>query len=229
MSAHRPSTPRLALAVVGMNTVWLASVLCAAQGLPWIGPVLAIAFAGVMLSGSKEYLADTWLIVLAIAAGLIADSLLYHIGLIAFPEPANWGKPVPLWMLGLWINLAAALPACLYWLIDRPGLAAIFGLIGGPAAYYSGQQFGAITVSGLLAYLIVGIAFALAMILFSLFTAKTRGLTQKSITPAPAPGSGSGSGSGSDLEPNTNKNLAPLPGAGAEPLPEPLPGAGVGA
>ena len=49
----------------------------------------------------------------------------------------------PPWMIGLWLNFAATLNQSLGWLHGRPLLAALFGAIGGPLAYYGGARLGA--------------------------------------------------------------------------------------
>ena len=57
-------------------------------------------------------------------------------------------------MVSLWLNFAATLNVSLAWLRSRYLLAAIFGGVAGPLAYYSGAKLGATealpTMSGIL-------------------------------------------------------------------------------
>ena len=46
-------------------------------------------------------------------------------------------------MVCLWLNFAATLNASLAWLRGRTLLAALFGGVGGPLAYYGGAKMGA--------------------------------------------------------------------------------------
>ena len=46
-------------------------------------------------------------------------------------------------MIGLWMNFAATLNVSMAWLRGRYLLAAAFGAIGGPLAYYGGAKLGA--------------------------------------------------------------------------------------
>jgi hypothetical protein len=54
----------------------------------------------------------------------------------------NW--LVPLWLVSMWALFATTLNVSLKWLKDRYVLAAVFGAIGGPVAYYAGHRIGAV-------------------------------------------------------------------------------------
>jgi hypothetical protein len=49
----------------------------------------------------------------------------------------------PPWMVCLWLNFAATLNVSMAWLRGHYLLAALFGAIGGPLAYFSGAGLGA--------------------------------------------------------------------------------------
>ena len=55
--------------------------------------------------------------------------------------PAPFSPP---WLIALWLNLAAALNFSLAWLKGRHLLAAAFGAVGGPLAYYGGAKLGGV-------------------------------------------------------------------------------------
>jgi len=91
--------------------------------------------------------------------GLLFDTALVAAGIFdprrqLFPHPFS-----PPWMIGLWLNFAAILNQSLGWLHGRPLLAALFGAVGGPLAYYGGARLGATeTIPGMegLAILAIG-------------------------------------------------------------------------
>ena len=124
---------------------WLISVLGAASGWPWAGPVAVLLWAVLHLRLNRGHHKTEWRLILAAAgAGYLLDSGLVLTGYLAFPEPARLGYPSTLWMVALWINLATTLRHSLGWLQGRILLAALFGGIGGAAAYYAGDRLGAI-------------------------------------------------------------------------------------
>jgi hypothetical protein len=67
-------------------------------------------------------------------------------------------------MVMLWVNLATTMNVSLGWLRSRYTLAAVFGAIGGPMAYYSGAKLGAMTaLPPLQSLVVIGAAWAVAM------------------------------------------------------------------
>ena len=51
----------------------------------------------------------------------------------------------PPWDVVLWMQFATILPFCLGWLSRRYLLCSVLGLIGGPMAFYAGEQIGAVS------------------------------------------------------------------------------------
>jgi hypothetical protein len=67
-------------------------------------------------------------------------------------------------MVMLWVNLAATMNDSMGWLRGRYALAAVFGAVGGPMAYYGGAKLGAMTALPQFTSLItIGAAWAVAM------------------------------------------------------------------
>ena len=98
---------------------------------------------------------------IGVLCGLVLDGTMVALGLTSFPPFG--GQTLPLWMLCLWANFAAVLPYMVPWLAGRRSLAVVFGTAGGPLAYFSAVQLGAIEVASLIGYSAVGLAWALAM------------------------------------------------------------------
>jgi hypothetical protein len=62
------------------------------------------------------------------------------------------------------VNLATTMNVSMGWLRGRYALAAVFGAMGGPMAYYSGAKLGAmIALPPLQSLVVIGAAWAVAM------------------------------------------------------------------
>lgn len=99
---------------------------------------------GVHLTLAKNRSGELKLLVGAGILGFLFDTTLVATGVfmpVAYLLPKTFSPP---WMVALWLNFAATLNVSLAWLREeRYQLAAAFGAIGGPIAYYSGAKLGA--------------------------------------------------------------------------------------
>lgn len=86
------------------------------------------------------------LAILAGAVGFFIDTAL--IWLEAFVPKGVSGslRLSPAWMIGLWLNFSTSLNSLFTWLKQKRILSVLLGLIGGPAAYYSGASLDAAVV-----------------------------------------------------------------------------------
>lgn len=144
---------------------WLISVLGAANGWPWAGPLAVLLWVLLHLRLNRGHYKTEWILILSAAgAGYLLDSVLVLTGYLAFPEAARLGYPSTLWMVALWINLATTLRHSLGWLRGRVVLCALFGGAGGAAAYYAGGRLGAIHLPDpMIASLLICLLWALAL------------------------------------------------------------------
>jgi hypothetical protein len=122
---------------------WFTAVLGAAGGAPWLGPLVMVPVLAVHLSLTDDRQRELKLLLAAGLLGFLYDTALVSAGVFSplrhlVPHPFS-----PPWMVGLWMNFAATLNVSMVWLRGRYLLAAIFGAIGGPLAYYSGAKLGA--------------------------------------------------------------------------------------
>jgi hypothetical protein len=122
---------------------WFACVLGAAhQQVLWavLGTLTYIALHAWHSASPK---AEIGLLIKALAFGLLADSLIMHLGFIDFRD--SWPAPYlsPLWMWTLWLLVATTINGSLSWLRGRPILAALLGAICGPMSYEAGIKLGA--------------------------------------------------------------------------------------
>ena len=75
--------------------------------------------------------------------GVIVDSSQQALGLLAFKTEPDWPLWLPLWVFVIWAQFATLFHYALYWLKGRYLLAGLFGIIGGPLAYWAGVRMGA--------------------------------------------------------------------------------------
>jgi hypothetical protein len=150
--------------ITAFQVAWFAAVLGAANGLPWLGVIVIPAVLILHLILSSNWRPELLLAFCAALLGFVFDSTLIAAG--AF-SPIPYGFPEPLsslWMVMLWVNLATSINVSMSWLSGRYVLAAMFGAVGGPMAYYSGAKLGAMTrMPNPGNLLCIGIAWAIAL------------------------------------------------------------------
>lgn len=127
---------------VAFQSAWFAAVLGAAHQIPLWGTACVIAAVIWHLGVSARPAQEAKLIALAGAIGLIVESAIAIQGNVTYPsgQPVTWLAPY--WMVALWGELAIALNVTMRWLKRRLWLAALFGAIGGPAAFSAGVGLG---------------------------------------------------------------------------------------
>ncbi len=123
---------------------WFACVLGAAHGMPWAGPLGAAAIVAWHLARAAQPGQELALVVVAAVTGALFETLLVQAGWVRFGTGVLIEGTAPYWMVALWTIFATTLNVSLRWLRARTGLAALFGAIGGPAAYYAGAELGAL-------------------------------------------------------------------------------------
>lgn len=140
---HAPTMISTLANAIGFQLVWFAAVIGAANGLPWLGPLAALAFAAAVLARGGRRREDLTLLAVALPLGFALDTLWVRTGLVAFAAP--WpGSVAPPWIVAMWLGFALTLNHSLARLRDLPWLAAALGAIGGPLAYLAAARgFGA--------------------------------------------------------------------------------------
>ena len=110
---------------------WFVCILC---GSFWAGifTLMAITFHFII---SRQRPEDTVAVLIAIALGLLHDSLLLHSGHIQFVESACLP---PLWLVCLWALLGITLNHSLVWIYSRSLWSALLGAIAAPLSYLAG-------------------------------------------------------------------------------------------
>ncbi|MDN5923424.1 MAG: DUF2878 domain-containing protein [Xanthomonadales bacterium] len=127
---------------IGYEAVWFCAVIAAAHGLAWPGLLAFAAFAVWQLAMSKHRQVEYKLLVVALCCGLLLDGLLAASGLLGYAtaSPALPPGGAPLWILALWAAFALTLTQSLGYLQKHLWLAALFGALGGPLAFWCAAQ-----------------------------------------------------------------------------------------
>ncbi len=162
--------------VIGFQAVWLASVYGAGRGIGWLGPVAAIVFVAASLIFSPQRQSDLRMLAIAIPVGFAVDSLFAISNWLNYSSAMPWQNLAPLWIVGMWAGFAVTLKHSLGFLSNQPLAAALFGLIGGPFAYWiAANTFNALQLAGPSVFSVLGaLAIAWAIVLPLLYLAERR-------------------------------------------------------
>lgn len=170
---------RVVVNLAAYQAGWLACVLGAANGMPWAGPLVVLAFVGIHLRLSKRPGPEFGLIISAVLIGLVADSVLVFSGLVSYPSGTWIEGFAPYWILAMWAMFATTLNVSMKWLRNRNAMAAALGAVGGPLAYLAGEKLGAITFNQpLFALAALAVIWAVAMPLLVALARRMDGMSE---------------------------------------------------
>ena len=125
---------------------WLLTVTSGAGTWYMTGPLFAIGVVWWHLEKAKKPGIEGLLLFLICIVGFSLDSVLVSAGVLQFQNGQIYSFLAPVWMLALWLLFGTTLNVSLRWLKGRPGLAALFGAVGGPLAYFAGEKLGAVII-----------------------------------------------------------------------------------
>ena len=141
---------------------WFASVIGAANNMPWLGVQLIIAVLAWHFIQAKQAGLELTLLLIALLIGGLFDQMLLSTGLISY-EAHGWSiHLVPAWILTMWAGFVTLLNISLRWMRGRLLLSVLFGAIGGPLAYAAAAGLGAVRLNDdLLSYLTLSFGWAI--------------------------------------------------------------------
>ena len=125
------------------QAAWFACVLGAAHGRSGWGVLAVAAVVALTWAASNARGDELRLTALALLMGLVWDTALLQLGLLAYASPGPLPALAPPWILALWALFATLLRGPLTWLQGRPLLAAALGAAGGPLSYLAAVRLGA--------------------------------------------------------------------------------------
>ena len=129
---------------IAFQAGWLACVLSAAAGYPWLGTSIIILLLLVHLRLVAQPRPELLLILMVSLLGGLWDSILVSSGAVVFASGTLLPYAAPYWIVAMWALFASTLNASLNWLKRHLGLSALLGAIAGPAAYYAGHRLGGV-------------------------------------------------------------------------------------
>jgi hypothetical protein len=132
---------------IAFQVGWFACVLGAANGMPWLGPIVVTAAVALHLARARRPLPELWLVCCAMVFGLVADSLLLATGWLSYPAGLWLPGLAPYWIVAMWALFATTLNVSMGWMRGRPLLTFLMGAVGGPLSYLAGQKLGAIDLN----------------------------------------------------------------------------------
>ncbi|MDH4125963.1 MAG: DUF2878 domain-containing protein [Gammaproteobacteria bacterium] len=143
---------------------WFSSVYGGAKQMPWLGPLAVALVLLLHFSLARGRRAELMLILSCAAIGAAFDSSLVAMDWVQYPSGMFSEFAAPFWIITMWMLFATTLNVSMRWLRERPALASICGLTGGPLTYLAGQQLGGIVLlEPLPALLALGIGWAVMM------------------------------------------------------------------
>lgn len=143
---------------------WVVTVAGAGAGYWWAGPLALLAFAAVTFRLTPWPRTDFALMCLACLLGLAIDTGFVQLGLLRYSEPVPFMDLAPIWILGMWMSFALTLNHSLRLFKQHLAWAALFGLVGGPLAYYvAASRFDAVEMLAVpaLAYGAIAVVWAI--------------------------------------------------------------------
>lgn len=159
------------------QAAWFSCVIGGAStDYHWTGVAVVAIVVAVHLSRAHSVGHEAVLILLTTLLGTAWDSALMTAGLFSFSNGVVFTTLIPIWMMAMWALFATTLNVSMRWMKDRYLLAALFGAIGGPLAYYAGYRLGAIEFSNTVNALIaVGAGWTVIMPLLMFLTTRFNG------------------------------------------------------
>lgn len=141
---------------------WFACVLGGAGQWHVAGSLVAMAIVVFHLSQADQWAREMRLLLIALAVGVVWESVLVATGLLIYThgQLATWLAPH--WIMVMWVLFATTFNVSLSWLKHRPILSVLMGAVGGPLAFLAGQSLGAVEIpNDTLAVLVLAVGWGL--------------------------------------------------------------------
>lgn len=170
----------LFLNVVAFQVGWFSAVMTAANNIPLVGVLVMFLAIALHLYLAKRPRIELLLVAMCGTIGAMFDTLLVGFGWVDYPSGYLLGGVAPYWIVAMWMLFATTLNVSLRWLRGNHTLAVLFGLVGGPLAYFTGEKLGGIVlVDFTAAMLALGIGWGVMMPLLTLLATRFDGTHQR--------------------------------------------------
>jgi hypothetical protein len=149
---------------LAFDAAWFAAVAGGAAGWPWTGSLPALLVVALHLAVTRQTAWQELKLVAAITVfGVLLETGLMAAGVISYVGAAPGQILPPVWIWALWVGFATLPNASLRWMQGRWKLQALFGLLFGPLAYWTGAKMGAASFPGATGTALVAIALVWAL------------------------------------------------------------------
>lgn len=125
---------------LGYQSVWFATLFGAANGYFWLGFFCSLVFGCLMLVLGGKAKQDIRIVTIALAVGIATDTFFAASGLILYTMPWAIAGFAPLWIIALWLSFSFTLNHSMAFLRNNYLFAMLFGLFGGPLAYWCADR-----------------------------------------------------------------------------------------
>ena len=152
--------------IVAFQLSWWGCILGAAKGLTYLGPAMMIIFLIVHYFLFVTDIRELYLVAIFGVLGTLIDSLMFLSG--SFIYSGSYTPDIfvaPLWITAMWAGFSATVNHSMSWLKGKWLLMVAAGIVFGPAAYFTGEKFGAIEfhLSFLSSAIVIAIVWGLSM------------------------------------------------------------------
>jgi hypothetical protein len=135
---------RLTINIVAFQTGWFSCVLGAANGQPYLGPIVVAVVIALHLALAARPVRELVVVLVAAVLGTAFDSMLVQSGWLTYFNGILVAGSAPYWIIAMWMSFATTLNVAVRWLRGRVFIAALFGAVGGPLSYLAGDGLGAL-------------------------------------------------------------------------------------
>ncbi|TVS09475.1 MAG: DUF2878 domain-containing protein [Gammaproteobacteria bacterium] len=139
--------PVIIFNLIALKATWFACVMGGATSLPWIGVAAVAVLVALHLWLSPRVWPEIYLLATVGFAGAVWETFLVRADFLIYPSGTLLSGTAPVWIVALWVGFATCLNVGMRWLKGRYVIAALFGAVGGPMAFYGGSQLGGVTFS----------------------------------------------------------------------------------
>lgn len=125
---------------LGYQAVWFVTLFSASKGHFWFGFFSSLVFSGLMLFFGGNAKKDCQIVLIGLILGVSIDSVFAASGWIEYSQAWPSINIVPLWIIALWLSFSFTLNHSMSFLRKNYLMAAVFGFIGGPLAYWCADR-----------------------------------------------------------------------------------------
>ena len=155
---------------LGYQAVWFATLLGASLGYFWLGFLCSVLFAAIMLGFGGKAKADMRIVTIGLILGVAIDSMFAASGWIRYAMPWEAVSMAPLWIIALWLSFSFTLNHSMEFLRHNYVVATVFGLLGGPLAYWCADRlFNVIEYGTDVSLVMIGLGLCWACVIPAIF------------------------------------------------------------